>query len=404
MTVDNVLTIQRMDPIQYLGTVGSHVHSGKDHHTLVRVPVLGGSSFSLNLSMADLRGSDCTSIPVQEDKSNYWYLKKDGSFVTVNGSAMMYTFIDYLFSDNSSMTTPFPNDIRDPNLHTLNISSFTQQAITFLCLNFNSVSMRYNELPVKQDCLSGILLNCKQNFLSCWDRENVDSEDHKSHIAFPSMGPDNGTCDDPNYPVMIPQIFMEVHIPPLSIDIDTYPRVLVSHLDLFLPSRSDKPCRFSNGDPTGYGYHTNFFNGWESGVLQRAINKCHCNLYGNPSCCIAAGVFTINQNARCFISNFIDEITMGNLSMLPGANPVQVPCYEEYTVIYMPAIVGPVYVSMEEGVVPNGMMEVVVPARMVDGGGRKLDGRCLWTGGARITTVPQVVLMVGVVMAVISFA
>ncbi len=44
--------------------------------------------------------------------------------------------------------------------------------------------------------------------------QNVDSEDHISHVAFPSTGPDNGTCDDPNYPVTIPHIFIEVYGPP----------------------------------------------------------------------------------------------------------------------------------------------------------------------------------------------
>ncbi|PBK80069.1 hypothetical protein ARMGADRAFT_93480 [Armillaria gallica] len=58
--------------------------------------VLGGSSFSLNLSTADLHSSECTSIPVQEDKSNHWYphlywQNNDGSFVTVNGSAVICT-------------------------------------------------------------------------------------------------------------------------------------------------------------------------------------------------------------------------------------------------------------------------------------------------------------------------
>ncbi|KAK0486751.1 hypothetical protein EDD18DRAFT_1193686 [Armillaria luteobubalina] len=378
MAANNVLTIQRMDPIQYPGTVGSHVHS-----------VLGGSNFSLNLSTADLRGSDCTSIPVQEDKSNYWY--PDGSFVTVNGSAVMYTRTDYLFSDNSSLTTPFPDDVRDPNLRTLNASSFAQQAITFLCLNFNGVSTKYNELPINQDCSSGI--RSQINFPSCWDGKNVDSEDHKSHVAFPSTGPDNGTCDDPNYPVTIPRIFMEVYWVTQGFQ--------EQRAEAITPRQ---PFVFSNGDPTGYGYHADFFNGWESGVLQRAINECHCNPYGDPSCCVAAGVFKIDQNTRCFISNTIDEITTGNLSTLPGANPVQAPCYEEYTATYTPAIVGPVYVSTEEGVVPNGTTEVLVPATTVDGGGMKPDGRCLWSGGARITRVPQVVLLVGVVMTIMSLA
>ncbi|KAK0481072.1 hypothetical protein EDD18DRAFT_1085525, partial [Armillaria luteobubalina] len=375
MAANNVLTIQCMDPIQYPGTVSLHVHS-----------MLGGSNFSLNLSTADLWGSDCMLIPVQEDKSSYWYLvhsyllKKDGTFVTVSGSAMMYTCADYLFSDNSSLMTPFPDDVTltvhagDPNLcHTLNASSFTQQAITFLCLNFNSVSTKYNELPINQDCSSGIQLQILHP-------QNMDLEDHKSHVVFPSMGPDNGMCEDPNYPVTIPWIFMEVYW------------VMQGFQDQFL-----------NGNPTGYSYHTDFSNCWESSVLQKAISKCHCNPYGDPLCCVAAGMFTIDQNARCFILNTIDEITTGNLSMLPGANPVQAPCYEEYVAMYMPVIVGPVYASTEESVVPNGMTEVVVSARMVDGGGMKPNGRCLWMGGARITRVPEVVLMVGVVMMIMGF-
>ncbi|KAK0486783.1 hypothetical protein EDD18DRAFT_1082662 [Armillaria luteobubalina] len=79
MAVDNVLTIQWMDPIQYLGVVGLHIHSGMDLHILTTevflkiFPMLGGSNFSLNLSTMDLWGSKCTLIPVQEDKSNYWY-------------------------------------------------------------------------------------------------------------------------------------------------------------------------------------------------------------------------------------------------------------------------------------------------------------------------------------------
>ncbi|KAK0467674.1 hypothetical protein IW261DRAFT_1346128, partial [Armillaria novae-zelandiae] len=72
-----------------------------------------------------------------------------------------------------------------------------QQAVTILCLNFNCVSIKYNELPVNQDCSSGI--RSEINYLSRWRGKNVDSEDYKSHIAFTSTRPDNATCDDANY-------------------------------------------------------------------------------------------------------------------------------------------------------------------------------------------------------------
>lgn len=100
---------------------------------------------------------------------------------------------DYLFSDIIGSTTPFPDNVGsrfnlgfdfahfnytvqngvwsvrckcesffnahyvagDPNLRTLDASSFAQQAVTFLCLDFSGTSSKFNELPTKR-CPSGI--------------------------------------------------------------------------------------------------------------------------------------------------------------------------------------------------------------------------------------------------------
>lgn len=149
----------------------------------------------------------------------------------------------------------------DPALRTYDTSSYAQQAITFLCLDFNGQSIRYNSLPPTA-CPSGI--RAQINFPSCWDGKNVDSSDHKSHVAFPSGGPDSGTCSDPKFPITLPRIFLEVK---LSISLSS-----VSHLmneqvywgsvdfdklrgEALNPSQ---PFVFANGDPTGYGYHA----GW----------------------------------------------------------------------------------------------------------------------------------------------
>jgi len=43
----------------------------------------------------------------------------------------------------------------DPTLRTYDPNSFAQQAVTFLCLDFNGVSTKHNELPAKS-CPSGI--------------------------------------------------------------------------------------------------------------------------------------------------------------------------------------------------------------------------------------------------------
>ncbi|KAK0471736.1 hypothetical protein IW261DRAFT_1611909 [Armillaria novae-zelandiae] len=122
-----------------------------------------------------------------------------------------------------------------------------------------------------------------------------------------------------------------------------------------------------------------------AGSPASSVNGCHCNI------------------ARCFIFNTGDEITTGNMATLPGTNPVQALCYEEYTATYTPAIVASKYVSTEEGIAPSGMAEVVVAARTADGGWIMADGRCIWSGSARgARGVFEVVVMVGVLTTTIG--
>ncbi|KAK0486784.1 hypothetical protein EDD18DRAFT_1057283, partial [Armillaria luteobubalina] len=86
--------------------------------------------------------------------------------------------------------------------------------------------------------------------------QNMDSEDHKSHVAFPSISPKNGTCNDPNYPVRIPQIFVEVYW--VTQGFQDQGAGAMMH---------QQPFVFLNSNPMGYSYHTDFFNGWESSIL-----------------------------------------------------------------------------------------------------------------------------------------
>ncbi|KAG6833123.1 hypothetical protein H0H87_011231 [Tephrocybe sp. NHM501043] len=197
----------------------------------------------------------------------------------------------------------------DPTLRTYDPNSFAQQAITFLCLDFNGVSTRHNSLPAKS-CPSGI--RAQVNFPSCWDGKNVDSPDHKSHVAFLSEGADKGTCKDPKYPVTLPRIFIEVYWSTAEFD-----QIRSS------AKNATQPFVYAYGDPTGYGYHADFLNGWDKGVLQNAVDKCHCNIYGDPQCCADQKIFTLTKGKQCRITKTIDEQTTGTMAKLPGNNPVQ---------------------------------------------------------------------------------
>lgn len=126
--------------------------------------------------------------------------------------------------------------------------------------------------------------------------QDVDSLDHKSHVSFLSTGPDNGTCSSSEYPVTLPRIFLEVYW----------------YTQEFDPVRNKamvprQPFVFSNGDPVGLSWHADFYNGWDSGVLQKALNECNCNPYGDPACCVAKGLFTMDRDKNCFVTDRIVE-------------------------------------------------------------------------------------------------
>jgi hypothetical protein len=202
MGINNFITTQRLDPVVNPGAISGHAHA-----------VFGGSNFGMTTDTDKLLKSECTSVPINEDKSNYWFPQlyfqwTNGSFTSVSGGAVVY----YLFDDKKGSTTAFPPNFRmlsgSPALRSYDANSFAQQAITFLCLDFNGQTTRHNEFPTKI-CPSGI--RSQVNFPSCWDGKNTDSPDHKSHVAFKSGGPDSGSCTDPKYPVNIPRIFLEVY-------------------------------------------------------------------------------------------------------------------------------------------------------------------------------------------------
>jgi hypothetical protein len=93
-------------------------------------------------------------------------------------------------------------------------------------------------------------------FPACWDGENLDSPDHKSHMAYPD-GIDNGQCPT-SHPIHLVSIFYEVYF------------------DVARFNALNDGGRFvlANGDPTGYGLHGDFINGWDHSVLSRAVNTC----------------------------------------------------------------------------------------------------------------------------------
>jgi len=58
-------------------------------------------------------------------------------------------------------------------------------------------------------------------------------------------------------------------------------------------------------------------------LLQKALDNCYCNPFGDATCCAAQKIFDLNQGQQCHITKSLDEQTTGTLLRLPGNNPVQ---------------------------------------------------------------------------------
>ena len=125
-----------------------------------------------------------------------------------------------------------------------------------------------------------------------------------SHVAYLS-DIDNGICP-PTHPHILPHLFLETNYAVAQVP-DQQP---------------GGQFVFSQGDPTGYGFHGDFQNGWQIDVLQEAINNCLFNegSFGTIDECPALSKYDSNAyNYNCPEKDSpIDEPVRGLLDKLPG--------------------------------------------------------------------------------------
>jgi len=134
-----------------------------------------------------------------------------------------------------------------------------QKSLGFNCLNYAKApeGSRYrHSMPDKAymdaNCADGI--RAEIFFPSCWNGKDTDSPDHRSHVAYPNLI-DGGKCPE-GFDVRLPSLFYET----------------IWNTNAFKGQAGQ--FVWSNGDPTGDGYHADFMNGWNIDTLQAAINQC----------------------------------------------------------------------------------------------------------------------------------
>ncbi|KAI2613481.1 WSC-domain-containing protein [Hypoxylon fragiforme] len=306
----SLIQTSRLDPIVSPGAVSAHVHK-----------VSGASNFGLSNTYQDLIDSQCTSCEIQDDKSIYWtpqlyYEHANGSFEEVpNGGTVVY----YLGrGENRSNIEPFPPGFKmvsgDPYLRADSTTAVTSSnnnnfqtrpisdRVSFNCLDSSGSAPEKNYM-FSTDCDNG--LRAQIQFPSCWNGQDYQRD--QSHVAYMS-GIDNGICP-PSHPRQLVHLFFEVLYGVNDIKKEAGGRFV-----------------FANGDPTGFGFHGDFMNGWEMDVLKAAISTCANDDSSNgqiskcpPLAKSQNPYYATNCPERPAIVN---EKVRGMIDCLPGCNVV----------------------------------------------------------------------------------
>jgi len=176
----------------------------------------------------------------------------------------------------------------------------------------------------KYFCKNGLRLQAF--FPMCWDGKNLDSPNHRSHMAYPTQY-NGGDCPS-THPVRLPAVFYEAFYA----------------VDQFPHGQGVQPFVLANGDPTGYGFHGDFVNGWDVDVVNAALNNATCNAKNtnegnNPERCLPLQPFVktvIDDDCKLYKRIPLTE----NIGMvepidrLPGCNPITssnaFPCSEGF--------------------------------------------------------------------------
>jgi hypothetical protein len=278
------------------------------------------TDIGVNATFDSLVNSECTSCEISQDKSAYWtpnlyYQHPNGSFEEVyhDGSVVYYL----ARGQNANNIISFPKGFQmlsgNKALRAANQSGMTwgnasypnrpiSDAVSFACLSEGGSPETPNMPADPTSCTNG--LRAQVHFQTCWNGRDLYSASN-SHVAHMTQI-DNGICP-PGYPYQFPHIFLET----------LYAVTTISNLT------AGGRYVFSQGDPTGYGLHGDFQNGWNDEVLKDAISTCLVDgqddsgtiddcpallKYSNPE-------FTINCPVR---PPQIDEPATGMIAKLPG--------------------------------------------------------------------------------------
>ena len=233
------------DPIVFPNMPGaSHMHS-----------FFGSVVTNAHSTVTDLFNANSNCNP-SIDKSSYWIPTFYNNNVPVEPTTGIFYYLGEGVSDALiAQTQPLPFGLRivagnakatGPNDNTISRWS---------CLHAGDAGSGHDFVT----CPAGTMLESYLDFPHCWDGVNLDSADHKSHMAYPV-----GNACPATHPVVVPKLRQVMRYP---------------------VNGSTAGFRLASG--AGYTMHGDFFNAWPVEEMARRVNDCirpiiKCGANGRP--------------------------------------------------------------------------------------------------------------------------
>ncbi|WP_308169832.1 DUF1996 domain-containing protein [Acrocarpospora catenulata] len=221
------------DPIVYPGLPGaSHMHT-----------FVGNTTTNANSTAASLLAGS-TSCTNPHDRSAYWFpsFYKGNDLIQPTGNQVIYYksgILEYW------RVRSFPQGLRFVvGSPTATLAEFRDSPGAVEGFECGDISKQWD---IPTNCPAGSQVNVRYQAPSCWDGVNLDSANHKSHMAYPV----GGYCPA-THPVPVPMLEFKIAFP---------------------ASGDLSQARLSSG--RGYTWHYDFFNAWDNtAILQALVTHC----------------------------------------------------------------------------------------------------------------------------------
>jgi len=233
------------DPIVFPNLPGaSHMHS-----------FFGSETTKASTTVTDLLNANSNCNP-SIDKSAYWIPTFYNNNVPVEPTTGVFYYLGEGVSDALiAQTQPFPLGLRIVAGNAKATGPGDNTIARWSCLGHGEVNPSSDFVT----CPAGSMLESYLDFPHCWDGVNLDSADHKSHMAYPV-----GNACPASHPVVVPKLRQVMRYPV-----------------------NGSPANFRLASGAGFTMHGDFFNAWPVDEMARRVTNCiriivKCGADGRP--------------------------------------------------------------------------------------------------------------------------